>query len=141
MKSEEITALIKYRLEQAKTSFDDAKFLLDGNRSPQSIVNRAYYAMFYAALALLQKIGKVPSKHSGVISLFDTEFVLKGIFPKELSKDFHKAFELRQVSDYKTFKPISNEKAEKTLVNANRFVEAVNKYIVETTEPLQSKVP
>jgi uncharacterized protein YuzE len=24
-----------------------------------------------------------------VISLFDTEFVLKGIFPKEFSKDFH----------------------------------------------------
>ena len=29
-----------------------------------------------AALALLQKAGKIPSKHAGVISLFDTEFVL-----------------------------------------------------------------
>ena len=84
MKSEEIAALIKYRLEQAQTAIDDAKFLLDVNRSPQSIVNRAYYAMFYSALALLQKIGEVPSKHSGVISLFDTEFVIKKIFPKEL---------------------------------------------------------
>ena len=55
--------------------------------------------MFYAALALLQKVGKIPTKHTGVISLFDTEFALKGIIPKELSKDFHKAFELRQVSD------------------------------------------
>ena len=99
MKNEEIASLIKYRLEQAQTTLDDAKFLLDGNRSTQGIVNRAYYAMLYATLALLQKIGKVPSKHSGVISLFDTEFALKGIFPKELSKDFHKAFELRQVSD------------------------------------------
>jgi len=34
--------------------------------------------MFYAVLALLQKIGKVPRKHSGAISLFDTELVLKG---------------------------------------------------------------
>jgi len=34
------------------------------------------------------------------ISLFDTEFVLKGIFPKEFSKYFHKAFELRQVSEF-----------------------------------------
>jgi len=34
-----------------------------------------------------------------VISLFDTEFALKGIIPKDLSKDFHKAFELRQVPD------------------------------------------
>lgn len=88
-------------MEQAQSALDDAKFLLEGNRSPQSIINRSFYAMFYAALALLQKIGKVPSKHAGVISLFDTEFALKGIFPKELSKDFHKAFELRQLSDYK----------------------------------------
>jgi uncharacterized protein (UPF0332 family) len=34
--------------------------------------------MFYAVLALLQKVGKVPRKHSGAISLFDTEFVRKG---------------------------------------------------------------
>jgi uncharacterized protein (UPF0332 family) len=134
LKGDEITALIKYRLEQAQTSLDDAKFLFGGNRSSQGIVNRAYYAMFYAVLALLQKIGKVPSKHSGVISLFDTEFVLKGIFPKELSKDFHKAFELRQVSDYKTFKHISREKAEETIINAKRFLEAVNKYIAKIAE-------
>ena len=134
MKDEEIALLIKYRLEQAQTSLEDAKFLLDGNRSPQAIVNRAYYAMFYSTIALLQKIGKVPSKHSGVISLFDTEFVLKGVFPKELSRDLHKGFELRQVSDYKTFKPISREKAEETLIKARHFVEVVNKYVEETTE-------
>lgn len=131
MKNEEIASLIRYRLEQSQTALDDAKFLSEGNRSPQSIVNRAYYAMFYAALALLQKIEKVPSKHSGVISLFDTEFALKGVFSKELSKDFHKAFELRQISDYRTFKTISKEKAEETLNNAVHFVEAVKKYLIE----------
>ena len=85
MKKDAISSLITYRLEQAQTALDDAQFLLDGERSTQSIVNRAYYAMFYTALALMQKIRKVPSKHSGVISLFDTEFVLKGIFQKGLS--------------------------------------------------------
>ena len=80
MRDDDISTLISYRLEQAQTALDDTKFLFDGQRSPQSIVNRAYYAMFYALLALLQKVGKVPSKHSGVVSLFDTEFFLKGIF-------------------------------------------------------------
>lgn len=131
MKDDDVKTLIKYRLEQAQTALDDAKFLLDGGRSAQSIVNRSYYAMFYSALALLQMIGKIPSKHAGVISLFDTEFVLKGIFPKELSKNFHKAFELRQVSDYKTFKPISKEKAEETFKNAMHFVEEITKYLNE----------
>ncbi|MBM4329648.1 MAG: HEPN domain-containing protein [Deltaproteobacteria bacterium] len=110
-KQEDISTLIKYRLEQAQTALDDGKFLLDGERSPQSVINRAYYAMFYAVIALLQKIGKVPSKHTGTISLFDTEFVMKGIFPKELSRNLHKAFELRQVLDYKTVETISRDKA------------------------------
>ncbi len=129
MKSDDINVLIKYRLEQAKTAIDDAKFLKDGNRSPQSIVNRAYYAVFYSALALLQQVGKVPSKHTGVISLFDTEFVMKGIFPKELSKDFHKLFEMRQISDYKTLEEITSEQAEDMINRAGSFVDAVTKYI------------
>jgi uncharacterized protein (UPF0332 family) len=133
VKEEEIASLVRYRLEQAETALEDGKFLLEGGRSTQSIVNRAYYAMFYSALALLQKIGKIPSKHIGVISLFDTEFALKDIFPKELSRDFHKAFELRQVSDYKTFKPISREKAQEALRSAVNFVGTVKEYLHESS--------
>lgn len=62
MKQEEVELLIRYRLEQAQTALDDARYLLEGQRSPQGIINRSYYAMFYAAIALLQKIGKIPSK-------------------------------------------------------------------------------
>ncbi len=134
MSRKEILALVKYRLEQAQTTLEDGKFLLEGGRSPQSIVNRAYYAMFYAALALLQQIGKVPSKHTGIISLFDTEFVVKGIFPKELSLDFHKAFELRQI-DYRVLEPASAAKAQEILQKAVRFMEIVSKYLLEPADP------
>lgn len=60
MKQEEIELLVKYRLEQAQTALDDARYLLEGHRSPQGIINRSYYGMFYAAIALLQEIGKIP---------------------------------------------------------------------------------
>jgi uncharacterized protein (UPF0332 family) len=139
MKDNHILHLIRYRLEQAQVALDDAKFLIDGKRSPQSIVNRSFYAMFYAALALLQKAGKVPSKHTGVISLFDTEFALKGVFPKELSKDFHKAFELRQISDYKVVEVLSPEKAQDTWNKAVRFVQAVKKYLIQSSVTGQEK--
>jgi len=126
---EEIAALVQYRLEQAEAALNDAKYLLDGSRSPQSVINRAYYAMFYAALALLQKVGKIPSKHAGVIGLFDTEFVAKAVFPRELSQDFHRAFELRQVSDYRALQSPSREKAEEVWGKAARFVRAVRDYL------------
>jgi uncharacterized protein (UPF0332 family) len=129
MKPEETEVLISYRLEQAQTALDDAKYLLEGQRSPQGIINRSYYAMFYAAIALLQKIGKIPSKHAGVISLFDTEFVKKGIFPKELSRDFHRAFELRQVSDYRTTKPLQRDQAQQVWNKAVDLVQAVKDYL------------
>jgi uncharacterized protein (UPF0332 family) len=129
VKSKEIEILINHGLEQAREALDDAKYLIEGNRSPRSIVNRSYYAMFYAALALLQKISKAPSKHSGVISLFDKEFVMKGIFEKALSKDFHRAFELRQSIDYKIIKPISPDKAIDIFQKAANFVRAVEHYI------------
>ena len=86
--------------------------------------------MFYAALALLQKISKAPSKHSGVISLFDKEFVMKGIFEKELSKDFHKAFELRQTFDYKVIKNIGLGKAQEIYQKEVIFVKEVDKYLL-----------
>jgi len=129
VKPKEIEILIKHRLEQAREALDDAKYLIDGNRSPQSIVNRSYYAMFYATLALLQKISKAPSKHSGVISLFDKEFVMKDIFDKTLSKDFHRAFELRQSVDYKIIKPITAGKANEIWQKDGNFVQAIERYL------------
>lgn len=130
MKEGDVRELISHRLQQAQESLDDAKFLLEGQRSHRSVVNRSYYAMFYAALALLQKIGKTPHKHSGVINLFDTEFVLKGVFPKEFSKNFHKAFNLRQASDYQTIEPITKDEAEEILSRASDFVNAVREYLL-----------
>jgi len=87
--------------------------------------------MFYAVLALLQRAGTVPSKHSGVISLFDTEFAAKGVFPKELSRDLHKIFELRQRCDYRAVETVPPDKAKEVLLQADRFVDAIRKYLSE----------
>ena len=129
MKEDDVSELVRWRMEQAESVLNDAKFLLEGKRGPLSIVNRSYYAMFYATLALLQKTGKVPSKHTGAIGLFDTEFVLKGVFPKEMSKNLHRAFELRQLSDYSACEPVSPEKAKETFQNAVNLAEAVRAYL------------
>jgi hypothetical protein len=38
--------LSKYRIKQAEESLEEARFLLSGNKSPRSIINRVYYALF-----------------------------------------------------------------------------------------------
>jgi uncharacterized protein (UPF0332 family) len=85
--------------------------------------------MSYAALALLQTIGKTPSKHTGVISLFDTEFMLKGVFSRELSKALHDAFDVRLVSDYQPVRPATPTDASALLLRARLFVAEIERYL------------
>jgi uncharacterized protein (UPF0332 family) len=125
MTSENIMALIRYRLEQADESLQAASILMEKKLLRPSI-NRSYYAMYYAVLALLAIEKKETSKHSGVISLFDKEFVKKGTFPKELSRWLHAAFDLRQRSDYGADQIVSGSDVQKTLENAKIFVGRVS---------------
>ena len=128
---DDVRILIGYRLVEAREALEDANFLLTAGRPHRTIINRCYYAMFYAALALLQSVGKTSSKHAGVLSLFDREFVLKGVFPKELSRDFRRAFDLRQTSDYAVGSPIDPPLVTNTYQAAVRFVETMTKYLSE----------
>ena len=71
-------ALFTYRLKQAEETLSDAEKTLQNHLSPRSIINRAYHSMFYTVLALFLKAGIniKTSKHIGVISIFDKEFVI-----------------------------------------------------------------
>jgi uncharacterized protein (UPF0332 family) len=131
VKPENIRSLVVYRMEQARASMRDSQMLIDGEGSAIGVVNRAYYAMFYSTLALLQTLGKTPSKHTGVLSLFDQEFVLKGFFPRHMGRTLHEAFDLRQEWDYQTLSPPQMDKAVQIQKKAEEFVQAVEKFLDE----------
>ena len=136
MMTENVKALIKYRLDQAEESLEAAKILLDKDLIRQC-VNRAYYGMFYSVLALLAIGKKETSRHSGAISLFDKEFVKEGLFTKEFSRWLHEAFDLRQRSDYAPSFDLSREQAERTLQNAVMFVKGVKEVLTRKTNELK----
>lgn len=121
MINENMKALVAYRLEQADESLQASQLLLEKGLIRPSL-NRAYYAMFYAVLALLATRQQETVKHSGAISLFDKEFVRNGTFAKELSRWLHDAFNLRQRSDYAIEIEVKTEKAEEILQHASIFV-------------------
>ncbi len=118
-------ALIQYRMERAHESLNDARLILEQKGSNASIVNRAYYAMFYAALALLITIDKGSSKHQGVIALFDENFIKTNLLPKELGKLFHRAFDMRQLGDYRDMLVVTEEQAVDAINAAVKFVIAI----------------
>ena len=127
----ELLELIKYRLKEADDSIKEAEVLLREGMSMRAVMNRLYYAMFYAVLALLQEKELGTSKHSSAVSLFDREFIKTGIFDNELSKTLHRAFELRQKGDYMEQAEVSKTDVDEMLPKTKDFVNKVNGYLLK----------
>ena len=125
-----LDALFDYRFKQAEETLLDAKKMLEGNFSPRSINNRAYYSIFYGLLALFLKTGVniKTSKHIGVISLFDKEFIKTKKIDKYYSEILHDIFDARQEGDYKELINISPEDAEEYVKLAEKFLELIKKF-------------
>jgi len=81
--SGDLRAIVHYRLDQADEALQSARAELTSNRLRVAI-NRAYYAMFYAGLALLASRQIGTSKHSGVIAKVSELFIKPGILKGEL---------------------------------------------------------
>lgn len=124
-------ALYLYRIKQAEETLTDAQKMFSENLTPRSIVNRAYYSMFYSLLALFihEGISVKTSKHSGIISIYDKEFVHTGKFDKEYSKTLHRIFNMRQTADYKELVEITRDEAKHCINHAERFLRAIKEFI------------
>ncbi len=123
--------LFTYRLKEGEETISDAKRMLQEKFSPRSIINRAYYAAFYAVLALFLKtdINLKTSKHAGIISIFDKDFVNAGKIDKQYSKILHKLFKARQEGDYKELVIFSLEESVEYVKLAEEFVKFIKNYI------------
>jgi uncharacterized protein (UPF0332 family) len=130
--AEKARELALCRLKQAEESLDEAQYLFDGRRSPRSVINRAYYAMFYAVLALFIFEPFSSSKHSGVLSYFNRHFVKTGLFSEDLGRAVNKAFDLRQRGDYREEVVLTHEQVVPFLDWARKFIDSVRVYLTDS---------
>jgi uncharacterized protein (UPF0332 family) len=128
-----LRVLAEYRMAQAREAIDAAQILLREG-SLRASVNRSYYAMFYAVLALLALRKRETSKHGGVIALFNQLFVREGLVPKELSKWLRAAFDLRTQCDYAIMPALAPEEVSETLQHAQDFVARIE-ILAKSEEP------
>ncbi|MDQ7827215.1 MAG: HEPN domain-containing protein [Candidatus Eremiobacteraeota bacterium] len=124
-------ALYVFRQKRADETLSEAEKMVREHYSGASVVNRAYYAMFYQILALFihESIEVKTSRHSGVIAAFDKEFIRTGKLPKEMSESLHTVFEARQTGDYKDFTEFSSQDADEYVTMAVTFADSVKKYL------------
>ena len=91
--------LVLYRLEKASQTLEDARLLAAAKRW-NPCVNRLYYSCFYAVTALLAQNDFASSKHTGIRSIFNLNFVKTGKISKEIAEIYNDLFDRRQEGDY-----------------------------------------
>ena len=117
-------------IEKSERAVHAAESLLDGGDADFA-VGRAYYAMFYAAEALLVEAGLRFRKHSGVHAAFGERFAKSG----QLDAKFHRwlldAFDKRLLADYTAESVLTPTDAEAVIEQAREFLEEARRYLSE----------
>ncbi|MHB8419823.1 MAG: HEPN domain-containing protein [Myxococcales bacterium] len=111
-------------VEKARRSIHAAEVLL-AQGEPEIAAGRAYYAMFYAAEALLQDRGLHFKRHSGVHTAFGEHFIKTDKLDAKLHRWLIDAFDQRIGGDYDAEASFSNEDVEGTIQRAREFLQAV----------------
>lgn len=119
---------ISYRLQKADEAFADAELLAENGRW-NSVVNRLYYASFYAVIALLLSKGIKSTTHDGSRTQLGLNFIKEGIIEKKYGKHFSKLFDLRQKGDYGDLFDYDKETVEPLLELTKEFMQEIKRHI------------
>jgi uncharacterized protein (UPF0332 family) len=119
--TEPLATLIRYRLDRAQESLDDARLLAEAARW-NTCVNRLYYSCFYAVSALLVRDGLSSSRHTGVRSLFNRHYVRTGKVSREFARVYNDLFERRQEGDYADFVRFHSDQVRPWIPQTEAFI-------------------
>lgn len=121
---EERRAIVLYRIEKANKALDDIHKVLP-LEVWSIIANRMYYALYYAASALLINDGHKIGTHKGVIALFNLNYVKEGPLTREDGTLFANVFAFRQGSDYDDFIDASEKDIKLLLPQVENLIEKI----------------
>lgn len=123
-------------LQKARAFLQDAQLCVD-HRRYDSAVNRAYYAMFRAAIALLEHYGDVrPGWNHGRLEQALRRRMARESGPvhDEDIREFSSVYALRVIADYRDG-PITSQEAQTSLDAVYRFVAKIEGVIHGTAYP------
>lgn len=118
--------MIAYRQEKADVALEDAVFLSNAARYNLA-ANRLYYALYYAASALLLSKGISTKRHSGLITQMHMNFVKTGVLTIDEGALFKIMFDLRHEGDYEDFVDVEYADIEEYTPQVQKLVEKLKK--------------
>ena len=127
---EHIRAYARLRLTRAREELETARENIANDRF-RAAVSRAYYAVFYVASAALFSQSVQRAKHSGIESAFSQFLVKPGQIEPEFSRLYQRARRQREIADYADEPDVDEAAAQQSLVDAERFVDRLERYLRE----------
>lgn len=115
-------------MKKAEEKLRAAEYLLEGGYYSDAI-SRAYYAMYFAARALLALKKIYPKTHRGLIAKFGLEYVNKGIIDSYYAKALAYGEEKREVADYGILISFTREEAEDVIEDARNFLKKIEELL------------
>lgn len=115
-------------LKKARESVDAAKHLGDKGYWDFAAA-RAYYAMFYAAEAVLLENGLSFSSHSGVIGAFGKNFAKTGVFEAKFHRYLLDGQDIRNAGDYDVGTPVAESQAKDVMAWADEWIAAAETFL------------
>ncbi|MCD8387039.1 MAG: HEPN domain-containing protein [Bacteroidales bacterium] len=122
-------ALIKYRLGQANETLQSAKLLMDNGYSLIGVVNRLYYACFYAASALFVSRGILIKGHRSVAPMLALHFVKTGELNNQWLKHYSNLLRNRMTGDYDEFAEFERDKVSQMFEDSEGFIVTISSLI------------
>ncbi len=128
MNDQERNDLVDYRIKRAKDTLKEIEILAE-NKLWSTMVNRLYYACFYAVNAILLKAEVKGETHAVVRRMFGFHFVKEGKISKESGKFYTDIFDIRHSSDYDDFIETSEDKALTLIPPAHKLIGEISEWI------------
>jgi hypothetical protein len=124
---ESVKIRIKEEVNTAKKRLEAAKLLFEKDML-EDAVNRAYYAFFHAAKAMINVLGFDAKTHSGLISEFGLRIIKTNLLDKKFGEYFRRAFEMRESSDYEIGVVFSEDEVQTLIKNAQDFLKKAEEF-------------
>jgi uncharacterized protein (UPF0332 family) len=121
-------AVIAYWTAKAEEALASARSELDSERLSFA-VNRAYYACFYSASAVLLKEGRRFKKHSGVRAELHRALVKTKRLQASWGRFYNYVFENREKGDYQGLVTFEKEQVVEIVDLAQGFVAEIRKLL------------
>ena len=116
-------------LERSEQALDSARKLRDAGDA-EGCINRAYFAAFYAASAMLAEAGETAKTHKGTHNRFWMLFVETGHLPRETADVLSYGWRMREKADYDVFNVFDISAAARLIDDVEAFTSATRELVL-----------